>query len=183
MSKTISNLKFKKVTDASFQLLLKAKVNKAPIDIEKVARISGVALEQTDLGNDVSGMLVIHKGHAIIAYSPDQGNQRKRFTIAHELGHFMLHRDDSADTVFVDKDFIVKYRSNKSYSEIELRQEQEANAFAASLLMPKELIFEELSKQRLRNMSESELIEELAEIFDVSIPAMTFRLSNLSILY
>lgn len=183
MSKAISNLKFKKVTDAAVQLLINSKVTRAPVDVVKIAKLSGVIVEQTDLGDEVSGLLVIHSGQGVIAYSPDQGDQRKRFTIAHELGHYILHNQDSADAVFVDKDFIVKYRSQKAYSEIEVRQEQEANAFAASLLMPKDLIFEELKKERLQSMSESELIEELARIFDVSIPAMTFRLSNLNILY
>ncbi|MDB4921208.1 ImmA/IrrE family metallo-endopeptidase [Mucilaginibacter sp.] len=183
MSKSISNLKFKKVTDAALQLLVNAKVTKVPIDVLRIARLSGVVVEQTDLGDDVSGLLVIHDRQAVIAYSPNQGEQRKRFTIAHELGHYILHNQDSSDAVFVDKDFIVKYRSQKAYSEIEMRQEQEANAFAASLLMPKELIFEELKNDKLQNMSEIQVIDELARIFDVSIPAMTFRLSNLNILY
>jgi len=183
MSKVISNLKYKKVSDAAASILNSGNVYEAPVDVFKLAKLAGVSLEQADLGNDISGMLIIHKGRGTIAYSASQGNQRKRFTIAHELGHFILHNQDSADTVFLDKDFIVKYRSNKAYSEIELRQEQEANAFAASLLMPKELIFAELKKEYVKNMSETELIEELAAVFDVSVPAMTFRLTNLNLLY
>jgi len=49
--------------------------------------------------------------------------------------------------------------------------------------MPKELIFAELKKEYVKNMSETELIEELAAVFDVSVPAMTFRLTNLNLLY
>jgi Zn-dependent peptidase ImmA (M78 family) len=183
MSKVISNLKFKRVTEVAYEVLYKADIAKAPVDLEKILNITGVTAEEADLGPDVSGLLAIHNGHGMIAYSAEQSNQRQRFTIAHELGHFLLHKPDSEDTVFVDKDFIVKYRSNKAYTEIELRQEQEANAFAASLLMPKDLLFEELSKENIRSMSESALIDELARTFDVSVPAMTFRLSNLNVLY
>lgn len=183
MSRPISNYKFKQVTDITFQMVVAANILKAPVDVDVIARSCGVSIEKTDLGDDVSGLLVIHGDRAVIAYSTNQGEQRKRFTIAHELGHFILHKDSEGDTVFVDKDFIVKYRSNKLYSEVELRQEQEANAFAASLLMPKEFIFDELNSERLRNLSESELIPELAKVFNVSVPAMTYRLSNLNVLY
>jgi Zn-dependent peptidase ImmA (M78 family) len=167
MSRPISNYKFKQVTDITFQMVVAANILKAPVNVDAIAKSCGVAIEKTDLGDEVSGLLVSQGDQAVIAYSPHQGEQRRRFTIAHELGHFILHKDSEGDTVFVDKDFIVKYRSNKIYSEIELKQEQEANAFAASLLMPKEFIFDELNSERLRNMSESDLIPELAKIFDV----------------
>lgn len=183
MSKVISNLKFKRVVEVASAILERAGVTDVPVDLNPILKIAGVRAEAADLGQDVSGLLAIHDGNGFIAYSEDQSNQRQRFTIAHELGHFLLHKADGGDTVFLDKDFIVKYRSNKVYSETELRQEQEANTFAASLLMPKEFIFRELNKEDIRNLSESELIEKLALIFEVSVPAMTFRLSNLSILY
>jgi Zn-dependent peptidase ImmA (M78 family) len=183
MSKVISNLKFKRVAEVAAGILNRAGVTEVPVNLNRILDIVGVRAEAADLGQDVSGLLAIQDGQGIIAYSDDQSNQRKRFTIAHELGHFLLHKSDGEDTVFLDTDFIVKYRSNKVYTETELRQEQEANTFAASLLMPRELIFKELNKSELRNMSESDLIYELARIFDVSVPAMTFRLSNLNILY
>ncbi len=183
MSKQISNSRVKQITDIAFQLVSDANILKAPININLIVKSSGITLEETDLGEDMSGLLLIHDNSAVIAYSSRQGSQRKRFTIAHELGHYMLHRELNADTVFLDKDFIVKYRSNKLYSEVEIRQEQEANAFAAALLMPKEFIFDELNKESLKSLHESELIERLASIFEVSVPAMTFRLTNLNLLF
>ncbi|WP_285009628.1 ImmA/IrrE family metallo-endopeptidase [Pedobacter faecalis] len=183
MSRPISGLKLRQVADLTFQIVTSANITKAPVDVDLIARRCGVTVEKTDLGEDVTGLLVAQGETGIIAYSPHQGEQRRRFTIAHELGHFVLHRNDGADTVFVDKDFIVKYRSNKSYSELELKQEQEANAFAASLLMPKEFVLEEITSPMLKNLSESDVISELARIFNVSIPAMTFRLTNLNLIY
>ncbi|MFD0940187.1 ImmA/IrrE family metallo-endopeptidase [Pedobacter boryungensis] len=183
MSRPISGLKLRQVADLTFQMVTNAKITQAPVDVDVIAKYCGVSVEKTDLGQDVTGLLIAQGDDAVIAYSANQGEQRRRFTIAHELGHFVLHRDEGTDTVFVDKDFIVKYRSNKLYSDLELRQEQEANAFAASLLMPREFIFEEISKDRVRNLPEAELISELAKTFNVSVPAMTFRLSNLNILY
>ena len=183
MSRPISGLKLRQVADLTYQMVLSANIIKPPVDIDLIARRCGVTIEKTDLGEDVTGVLVSHGETGIIAYNPNQGEQRRRFTIAHELGHFVLHRNDGADTVFVDKDFIVKYRSNKLYSDLELKQEQEANAFAASLLMPKEFILEEITSPRLKAFSESDVINELANLFNVSIPAMTFRLTNLNLIY
>lgn len=183
MAKVASNLKLKRVTEVASELLNHVGIMKAPIDLERVLTAAGIKAEAADLGEDVSGLLAIHRGKGIIAYSEGQSRQRQRFTIAHELGHFMLHSAGGEDMVFLDKDFIVKYRSNKAYTETEMRQEQEANTFAASLLMPKDLIFNELSKPEIQKLAENDLIETLAQLFEVSVPAMTFRLSNLNILY
>ncbi|WP_316753656.1 ImmA/IrrE family metallo-endopeptidase [Pedobacter gandavensis] len=183
MSRAISNQRLRQISDITYNMVLSSLPISRKVNVENIAKLNGVQVQPTDLGEDVSGILVVQEDNAVIAYNPSQLSQRTRFTIAHELGHYILHLDNSKDTVFIDKDFIVKYRSNKVYSEVELRQEQEANAFAASLLMPKEFIFEELDQLNAENLTETQLIERLAEAFDVSIPAMTFRLTNLNILY
>lgn len=136
-----------------------------------------------DLGEDVSGILVIENSKGTIGYSSENSRVRQRFTIAHELGHFTLHKHSKSNEVFVDKDFIVKYRSEKQYTQAEIRQEQEANMFAATLLMPKELLIQELSKKDYKGLSESEFISAMAKVFDVSIPAMTFRLANSNLFF
>jgi Zn-dependent peptidase ImmA (M78 family) len=105
---------------------------------------------------------------------------RQRFTIAHELGHYQLHLH-SANEIFVDKDFIVKYRSEKKYSETEIRQEREANQFAAELLMPREFIKAEIIKKKYQRLSEMEFLEKLAKTFDVSVAAMTIRANDLDL--
>ena len=88
---------------------------------------------------------------------------------------------DENNNLFVDKDFLVKYRGNNSYTHKELIQEQQANAFSAALLMPEEFVLDELKKQSTLKLSEIELIETLAKLFDVSVPAMTYRLNNLNL--
>jgi len=182
MSRAISNLKFRYITELTSEMIGKMNINKPCIPIEKIAKNLGVEIVETDLGNDISGMLVINGKDAVIAINPLQSTERKRFTIAHELGHFVLHKENS-NNVFVDRDFIIKYRSNKPYSELEIRQEQEANAFAASILMPQELIMAELARNDFQAQSESDLINTLADLFNVSVPAMTYRLVNLNVLF
>lgn len=175
--------KLRQVADLAYQMIIDNGITEAPIPIERIIRNNDVLMDETDLGDEISGLLIITNNTAVIAYSPNQVQQRKRFTLAHEFGHFILHKGVDEDSFFVDKDFIVKYRGNKIYSERETRQEQEANAFAASILMPKQFVFDELSKPEFKDLTELALIDALAKKFDVSVPAMTYRLSNLNILF
>lgn len=130
-----------------------------------------------NLGDEVSGILAINDGKGTIGYNLQHSKGRQRFTVAHELGHYVMHGKTKKE-LFVDKDYIVKFRSNKKYSLTEIKQEKEANAFAAALLMPKELVFKELYREQ--GLTENELIEFLAKRFEVSVPAMTYRISDLN---
>jgi Zn-dependent peptidase ImmA (M78 family) len=156
---------------------------KLPIDIKKIATSLGVSVMGHDFGDEMSGVLVLKDDKGTIGFNKDQSESRKRFTIAHELGHYILHKNNHND-VFVDRDFIIMYRrGTENYSETELIQEQEANAFAAAILMPEHLIEQELKENNYYpNLSELQLIEKLAKTFKVSAPAMTFRLNNLHVL-
>lgn len=160
--------------------LEEAEVYTPPVPIEKIARLKGAEVIPYELGDEISGILVINDQKGIIGYNPSDSKRRQRFTIAHELGHYLLHHNSK--DLFLDRDFlVVKYRGKKVYSRSELRQESEANAFAASILMPKSLIIAELEKEEYSKLKENELIEELAKAFDVSVHAMTYRLSDLNI--
>lgn len=91
--------------------------------------------------------------------------ERQRFTVAHEIGHFLLHREDIGAGV-VDS---IMYRSGLSS-----RKEVEANRIAAAIVMPAEAVSDEL--RRLGGVDEPGVVEELAEQFRVSVPAMRIRL-------
>ena len=155
-------------------------IDSLPVPVEKIARSQGVEVVAYDLGNEVSGVLIISPSGGTIGINPTQTRARQRFTIGHELGHYLLHREGQKE-LFVDKDFIVKFRSKKNYTAKEYKHESEANAFAAALLMPRALIYKEIEKERYNNLSELEFIEELAKACEVSVPAMTYRIHDLSI--
>ena len=153
-----------------------------PVQVREIAKQLGLAVIPYDLGDDVSGVLVIENGKGTIGYNPGDARVRQRFTISHELGHFALrHNAQGNNTLFIDKDFIVKYRSDKKYSSEEIMQERDANEFAAELLMPLHLIKAEMAKKEYEDLSEVEFIERLAKAFDVSVPAMTIRANNLDL--
>lgn len=146
------------------------------IKLEKIAKHLGVDIKGEDLDFDVSGLFVIKNEKSYIRYNNSESEQRQRFTVAHELGHFVLHKDDKP--LFVDKiesTEKVLYRNFDS-STGEIKKEREANAFAASLLMPRFIL-----NQVITNIPKdrSGIITYLAKEFNVSEQAMSFRLSNL----
>ena len=165
-------------------LINKYKLKQAPIAVADIAKNIGINVVPYDLGEGVSGILVVEANKATIGYSKSDSKTRQRFTIAHELGHFILHhKNNQSEQLFVDKDFLVKYRGYQKYTQADLLHEQQANAFAAELLMPKSLVEAELIKKDYMDFTESELIETLSKVFDVSVIAMSYRLANLNILF
>jgi len=100
----------------------------------------------------------------------EEGEQRCRFTIAHELGHLFIHMGFATEPAkwkeineYVDSGF---YRYG--YSE----EEYEANEFAGSLLMPEEKYKELVGKYKKRSSVD---ITKLASDFDVSLDATLTR--------
>jgi Zn-dependent peptidase ImmA (M78 family) len=177
----LSKREWERLEQDSWSLLTECKIFSPSVPIIDVAKRQGLSVISYDLGIGVSGTLVIEKGNGFIGYNPSHAKVRQRFTIAHELAHYVLHcQAKRSGQLFVDKDFIVKYRSENNYSPAELKHEQEANIFAAALLMPKKFIDIELAKTNFKEMGEPELIENLAKLFEVSIPAMTYRLNDLN---
>ncbi|MCF2445400.1 ImmA/IrrE family metallo-endopeptidase [Dyadobacter sp. CY345] len=152
------------------------------VDVEKIIIQKGIKLVPYDFGDDISGVLLYDGIKATIGYNKDNGPSRRRFTMAHELGHFVLNHQRHG--IFVDtaeKYFPPKFRDRDS-STGEFLQEKEANAFAASLLMPDELVLsaiEFIRDQKKHLQEDYNLAGELAKYFWVSPQAMLFRLDNL----
>lgn len=175
--------RFNEIEKLTLGILSQLNIGKAPIDLEKIADSYKINLTCYDLGDEISGMLVLNGEHATIGFNCNNIPQRQRFTIAHELGHYFLHKPKGND-VFIDKDFLVRiYRGDKTYTDRETKQEQEANAFAAALLMPKSFIDAEIRKKELFHLNETDLINELSRTFDVSVAAMSFRLTNIGVTF
>src|SRR5438105_8636729 len=150
---------------------------RVPVDVELVAHRLNLRTEAASLGENVAGLLVVEKGHGVIGYNTTQALVRQRFTIAHEIGHFVLHRHDDPSALFIDTHYIV-YRRDAQSSTGEDRREIEANRFAAALLMPATLLQAEFEKPPF-DFGDEEMLTELAGKFQVSTQAMSIRLSSL----
>lgn len=149
----------------------------APVSLDVIAHRLGVSVDYTQLGEDVSGLLVVEEDRGVIGVNKEHAPVRQRFTLAHEIGHYLLHRQSSE--LFIDKKYNAIFRDTKS-SKGEDRMEIQANQFAAALIMPKILLEERINKDEL-DLGDDSVIEELANEFGVSIQALVYRLSNLGI--
>lgn len=149
-----------------------------PVPVELVAHRLGLSVEPAALGQDVSGVLVRDGDGGTIGYNAAHHEVRQRFSIAHEIGHFVLHPREGQ--LFIDKTYKV-YRRDQRSSTGEDRQEIQANRFAAALLMPEELLQREVADIGF-DLADEIALESLAQKFKVSRQAMSFRLANLGIL-
>lgn len=152
---------------------------RVPIPVEQIAQQLGLQVDRGRLGEDISGLLVISDGRGTIGVNADHAPTRQRFTIAHEIGHYVMHRQEMR--VFIDHQFFTPYLAafrDVSSSTGNDRLERDANAFAAALLMPADLLAEAIGALDTE-VTDDEAIETLAARFHVSKQAMTIRLVNL----
>src|SRR5690606_31509796 len=133
--------------------------------------------KQTVQISDISGFILRSGKDAIIGVNSLHPNVRQRYTVAHELGHFLIHAQ-GMDEVHVDRVFSIQFRTQIS-SEGTDRDEREANFFAAELLIPKRFVEARLADAVRMDLVDDSFIEQLAREFDVSTQAMVFRLANL----
>lgn len=169
--------------ESEAQRLLNAhRINSLPIPVEEVAKKAGINVFPFDLGAEVSGVLHITNGVANIGYNPLESKVRQRYTLAHEIGHFILHY--AKNKVFVDNENYYQFKMFRSakpnLTPADYKVEQEANAFAAALLMPQTLLQRELQAYNGFDLSDSSMLTELAKKFEVSTQAMSYRIINLS---
>ncbi len=107
---TFRRARYSKIGGMVLGLLEQHGQARPPVRIERIAKELGVELRSGDLG-DVSGVLVRQGSSAVIGTNGSQSAQRQRFTIAHELGHFLLHE---GITNHVDRSYRVNFRSAES---------------------------------------------------------------------
>ena len=148
-----------------------------PVDVEAIARAHDIAVRRAEFEEGVSGMLVIKDGQAVIGINARHHPNRQRFSLAHELGHYVLHREVAS--VFVDA-APVFFRDETS-ADGSVRQEIEANAFAAELLLPEAALREQLGGRPVDALDDL-AVRRLAARFGVSAQALTIRLTKLRLI-
>ena len=151
-------------------------VTAPPVPVERIGR-KLAHLRFSPLDYELSGMAFIKDGTAIIGINALHHPNRQRFTIAHECGHLVLHREQVTREVHVDKAFPMLMRDAVSAASVD-PMEIEANLFAAELLMPEYLLAGELGDSAF-DIDDDAAVTALARRFRVSMSAMQFRLGNL----
>lgn len=159
-------------------------ITEYPVEIVRVCNENGLKVFEEYLGGDVSGLIVVdekkwekYDSNQFISVNLTDSAVRRRFTIAHELAHFVLHKNKESK--------LYAHRDLNSDQETRSNIEQEANYFAANVLMPEKLVkkrVEEIQKDIWGNILGSELVKEIADSFVVSESAADVRLRQLGII-
>jgi Zn-dependent peptidase ImmA (M78 family) len=157
------------------RLIRELKISTGPIPVEKVAKHLKALVRYSSFDDEISGMVFVKEGVPVIGVNALHHPNRQRFTIAHEIGHLVLHREHVTSHVHVDKQYRVLMRNSRSSRGTDLI-EIEANQFAAELLMPYGMLQDSLGD--FIDLDDEESIETLARKFKVSKQAMSHRLSG-----
>jgi Zn-dependent peptidase ImmA (M78 family) len=140
-----------------------------PVKLGAIAKDLGIDVKLSSLPLNISGQISKTATGYEIKINRHESRQRQRFTLAHELAHFLIHRDiiDRLGGTLSDN---VLYRSGAPEN-----IEYEANRLASQIVMPEQALRDAYSKYG-ENISES-MVELLAEQFGVSKAAMEIRMA------
>lgn len=166
------------------ELLSQFGITRPPVPVDEIVTRLGIDCFTESMPPDTSSVLVRQPdGRRVIAVNSTHHRLRKRFSVAHELGHALLHFPEApqASYAVVDRPLEVLFRDGLA-SEGSNRVEIDANAFAAALLMPRRAVEQHFREELGRGARISAVTKSLAQTFDVSAQAMGFRLVNLGLL-
>lgn len=157
------------------ELLEENGITDAPVDVQSIAESLKISIRRTPTEDELSGFLLRKEGGpTLIGVNTNHHPNRQRFTIAHEIGHYVLHQHSD---LHVDR-VVVKLRSELS-SKGEDSEEIEANRFAAELLMPQVMLENDIQELPSSDLNDERVIQQLAKRYGVSANAMTNRLNTL----
>lgn len=157
-----------------------------PVNIEKMIHDKGIDLNKNyiEFEAEISGEIKKENGKFIININGSDHYYRKRFTMAHELAHFELHKDLIGEEGVDDTSEYKKlYRNNNKIND---KQEKEANERASTILMPEEPLVELAKLTKVVKSDNGKIdisffwLDYLSKRFQVSKEAFTIRLARLS---
>ncbi len=149
----------KRIDKAVDKILLQTNLSYPKDSLLNIVKTLDIAVKSVDFGkygNEISG--VIQSKPPVIFLNKNHSKERQTFTLAHELGHYVLHKGNGK--LRIDK---YNYGANTK----EAKEETEANYFAASLLMPKD--------EFLLIWGRAETAKEVSQYFGVSESAVVNR--------
>lgn len=165
------------IEERANSILLEHGLYSVPVDLVTLANRQGIKVHNAMFSEEgISGMLAKRGDNITMLINQSEHPNRKRFTIAHELGHHFLHLMEDGDIVDTEGDlFRNEWGGERVVEQDFRRREVQANQFAAALLMPTRLVeevYQEITKD----------ITEISRIFKVSKEAMGYRLNQLGLL-
>lgn len=152
-------------------------INEFPVDPARIASKLAIPVKEVTFkrynDDSVSGGIIKEKNSVKIYVNKTDSMNRKRFTIAHELGHYFLkHLENKGEYVDMHREALYTNDPN----------ELDANEFAACLLMQSDIVINKFKVLKNVGFSQDYIIYKLSEIFIVSQAAMKNRLRNLRLI-
>lgn len=161
----VDHLRGLKPYAAAGRLLEEMDVSGPPVPVDDIARNLNIYLDYIDVMDDVSAVLLRGPDFTAIAVNEKHTDERKRFSLAHELGHVILGHDEKLYIEFAAPELLSDLDNRRE------NEEREANWFAADLLMPRDWV--------LRDWKRLEKdVENMAAEYEVSQQAMWVRLRH-----
>lgn len=147
----------------------------APVDVKAIISELGIAYAERWLSSGASGAIVRSGDNFTIEINSMESLNRQRFTAAHELGHYLLHRDIMGDGNRMHRHIDTLYGGGEQSGDVIFKRshEIEANRIAAQILMPAQLVTKE--------HEHTPDAATLATKFGVSKAAMEIRLKTLGL--
>ncbi len=139
-----------------------------PIKVGAIAKAFGITVKKSTLDAGISGEIKKTDGEVVIRVNRHDVKERQRFTLAHEIAHFLLHEEKIGDGIVDD----ILYRSSLS-DELEAQ----ANRLAADIVMPWSLIQSALEQEP--DLKIEQKIEMLARQSEISTTAIKIRLGKI----
>ena len=150
---------------AAEKLLALSGVKRAPVDLERVATYCGIQVEPWSFDSDISAVLIKSTSFVGIGVNENHPEVRMRFSIAHEIGHYVLGHAEDLYIEYFAPEMIQEQTTQRAH------QEREANWFAADLLMPSDWI-----RSEWKTFGD---VKTMSDLFNVSEQAMWIRLQHL----
>ena len=159
--------------EQAVKILTKNNITTYPVDLKRIAERENITVLPLSDFSDISGKIKKENEQTTIWVNRWHSKGRRRFTVAHELGHYYFDIPNQGGKY---KDY--KFNQLSETNPIEIR----ANKFAAALLMPQNLLDVAIKKLKINQhfIDFYSDIAKLAKVFDVSEPAMRFRLADLN---
>ncbi|MBU3824938.1 MAG: ImmA/IrrE family metallo-endopeptidase [Candidatus Oceanisphaera merdipullorum] len=163
----MTSKEWRKLTDEQVSII-KAHQFTFPIKVGAIAKDFGLIVKSSTLPGNISGEIKETCGEIVIRVNRHDVKYRQRFTLAHEISHYLLHRKYIGDGITDDALFRSKLSSSI---------ESEANSLAADILMPMHLLAMHKKECEIEIKGEV-LYEKLAEDFEVSLTSLKYQLEK-----
>ena len=147
---------------------------RAPVDIQAIFAELGIKFEKEWM-ETASGSLSRNGDQFIVTVNDLESETRQRFTAAHELAHYLLHRDLMGDGKRMHRHVDTLYTGGEQSGDVIFKRSHEiqANRVAAQIVMPKSLVE--------KRFAVTQDVGALAQEFGVSRAAMEIRLKSLGL--